>query len=214
MQPSTRGNQAHVSRETVQAAQGGGLSMFYAFPDRDPGDRPWNRSPSFNSHARNKRSMSIDIMQPEGEEMFRRLIAVSDVLVENNVPETIERAHATYEELSKINPELIMLRMPGYGLSGPYKNYRTLGTHMEGMTGHHYIRGYQDMDPSNDRRKPIQGRRSWRKWRFRRDDGLEKPPTHWQGAADRNGTLGGLHTLYGRGHSGLHHERQGNRATG
>ncbi len=148
MQPVTRGIQAHVSREAVRAAQGNGLSSGFAFPDGDPGDRPWNRSPSFNSHARNKRSMTTDIMHPEGREMFRRLIEISDVFVENNVPETIERAQATYEELSKINPKLIMLRVPGYGLSGPYKNYRTFGTHMEGMTGHHYIRGYPDMDPS------------------------------------------------------------------
>ena len=151
MQPSTRGQTAHVTKEQVDAVRNSTAtagSLFYAFPDWDPGETPFNRSPSFNSHARNKKSMTVDIMTPEGRDIFRRLVAKSDVFIENNVPETIERAQATYEELSEINPRLIQLRMPGYGLTGPYKNYRTFGTHMEGMTGHHHIRGYTDMDPS------------------------------------------------------------------
>ena len=148
MQPSTRGTAAHITQAQVDRAKGTGSALFMSFPDNEAGERPYNRSPAFNSHARNKRSMTLDIMTPEGQEMFRRLIAESDVFVENNVPETIERANATYEELSKVNPKLIMLRMPGYGLDGPYKNYRTFGTHMEGMAGHHHIRSYPDLDPS------------------------------------------------------------------
>ncbi|MCH7706697.1 MAG: CoA transferase, partial [Chloroflexi bacterium] len=147
LQPATRAILTHVPREMAQNARGVG-AMFYGFPDREPGERPWNRSPSFNSHARNKLSMTADIMQPDGLDAFLRLVAISDVVVENNVPETIERAHITYEELVEVNPKLIMVRMPGYGLSGPFKNYRTFGTHMEGMTGHHLLRSYTDMDPS------------------------------------------------------------------
>ncbi|MCH7801629.1 MAG: CoA transferase, partial [Chloroflexi bacterium] len=148
MQPSTRGSAAHITQEQVDRAKGTGSALFMSFPDNKAGERPYNRSPAFNSHARNKRSITLDIMTPEGQAMFRRLIAESDVFVENNVPVTIERANATYEELSKVNPKLIMLRMPGYGLDGPYKNYRTFGTHMEGMAGHHHIRSYPNLDPS------------------------------------------------------------------
>lgn len=147
IQPSTRGAETPVTREQAEAMRGTG-QLLYAFPDRDPGTRPWNRSPAFNSHARNKRSMTLNIMSPEGLDIFRRLIAVCDVLVENNVPETIERAHITYPELLPYNQRLIMLRMSAYGLSGPYKNYRSFGSHIESMTGHHYIRGYPDLDPS------------------------------------------------------------------
>ncbi len=147
LQPATRAILTHVPGEMARNAKGVG-AMFYGFPDRDPGERPWNRSPSFNSHARNKLSMTTDIMQPDGLDAFLRLVAMSDVMVENNVPETIERAHITYEELLEVNPKLIMIRMPGYGLTGPFKNYRTFGTHMEGMTGHHLLRSYTDMDPS------------------------------------------------------------------
>ena len=147
MQPNTRGNEARPSREFIQSLKGSG-QWGYAYPDREPGERPWNRIPAFNSHARNKLSMSGNIMATEGHDVLKHLVAISDVLVENNVPETIEKAHCTYEELVKVNPSLVMLRMPAYGLSGPYKNYRSFGTHMEATVGHHYLRGYTDSDPS------------------------------------------------------------------
>ena len=147
MQPSTRGNEAYPSKEFVESLKGTG-QWAYSYPDHDPNPRAWNRVPAFNSHARNKLSMTMNIMTPEGHEMLEELVAISDVLVENNVPETLEKAHCTYDELVKVNPSLIMLRMPAYGLSGSYKNYRSFGTHMEGFVGHHYLRGYTDADPS------------------------------------------------------------------
>jgi crotonobetainyl-CoA:carnitine CoA-transferase CaiB-like acyl-CoA transferase len=147
IQPSTRGAETRVTKEMAESFRGSG-QLLHAFPDRDPGERPWNRSPAFNSHARNKRSMTLDIMTAEGLEIFKRLVAVSDVLVENNVPETIEKAGITYEALAPLNPGLVMLRISAYGLSGPYKNYRSFGSHIESMTGHHFIRGYPDLDPS------------------------------------------------------------------
>lgn len=147
IQPLTRGADmppppAAALRQLAQM----GMTMF-SFPDFDPAGDPWNRSPGFNSHARNKLSMTADITTPEGREAFLQLIEKSDVLVENNVPETIEKANITYDVLKARNPNLIMLRMPAFGLSGPYKNYRALGTHIEGMIGHHYIRSYSDETP-------------------------------------------------------------------
>ena len=109
MQPTTRGLQARVSLETTRSAAGtsGAGSLFFAFPNRDPGERPWNRSPSFNSHARDKLSVTMDIMQPEGSDMFRRLVATADVLVENNVPETMEKLGISYQMLQE---ELLSLQ--------------------------------------------------------------------------------------------------------
>ena len=146
IQPSTRGAEQRFTKEQArQLAESGRLLA--AYPDFEPGEDPWNRNPSFNAHARNKKSMACDVMTPEGREAFLRLIAVSDVFVENNVPETIERAGLTWEALREVNPRLVMLRMPGFGLTGPYKNYRTFGHQAEGMIGHHYIRGYPDAGP-------------------------------------------------------------------
>ena len=69
--------------------------------------------------------------------------------MENNVPSTVERLGVVdYEALRRENPGLIMLRMPAFGINGPYKNYRALGMHMEGAVGHTWVRGYPDSDPS------------------------------------------------------------------
>jgi crotonobetainyl-CoA:carnitine CoA-transferase CaiB-like acyl-CoA transferase len=137
--PSTREQQITLAS---QGYSGGG-----GYPDFEPGDQPWNRNASFNSNARNKLSMTADITTDEGRDIFYRLVEKSDVVVENNVPETIAKAKITYEDLRRVQPQIIMLRMPAFGLSGPYKEFRGLGTHIEGMIGHHYIRGYPDGTP-------------------------------------------------------------------
>lgn len=147
IQPSTRGAEAQVTQEAVDRSADTRIPL-YSYPGRQVEPRPWNRSPAFNSHARNKKSMTVDVTTPEGLGVFRRLIAVADVFVENNVAETIEKAQIRYEDLVEYNPRLIMLRMPAYGLNGPFKNYRSFGTHMEGMTGHHHLRSYPNLDPS------------------------------------------------------------------
>lgn len=148
IQPSTRGGELRISKESIRSLRERGQGALYTFADDDPGERQWNRAAHFNSHARNKRSMTLDVMTPEGRDIFHRLIAISDVFVENNVPETIEKAQITFDQLSQTNPGLVMIRMPAYGLDGPYKNYRSFGNHIEAMTGHHYLRGYPDSDPA------------------------------------------------------------------
>jgi benzylsuccinate CoA-transferase BbsF subunit len=148
IQPATRGAENRVTKAAAEAARGNGHLLAMAYPERDPGEHPWNRLPAFNTHAHNKRSMTLDLMEPGGLEIFKRLVAISDVLVENNAPDTIERLGITYEQLRPINPRLIMLRISAYGLSGPYKYHRNFGTQIEGTIGHHYIRGYPDLDPS------------------------------------------------------------------
>ena len=146
IQPYSRLSLQRQSPEVQRlSAQSG--TTFALTPDLDPGPDPWNRGAAFNAHARNKRAITCDITSPEGHETFLRLIKECDVLVENNVPETIEKAGITYEELRQVNPNLIMLRMPAFGLTGPYKNFRGFGTHVEGMIGHHHLRGYEDLGP-------------------------------------------------------------------
>ncbi len=146
VQPYSRLSLQRQSPEVQRlSAQSG--TTFALTPDLDPGSDPWNRSAAFNAHARNKRAITCDITSPDGHDTFLRLIKECDVLVENNVPETIEKAGITYEELRRVNPNMIMLRMPAFGLDGPYKNFRGFGTHVEGMIGHHHLRGYEDLGP-------------------------------------------------------------------
>lgn len=147
IQPYTRGAENAPTREAM--LRGAELGVQPQYPDCEPGAEPWNRSASFNSHARNKRSMTCDVMSPEGRDAFLKLIAECDVLVENNVPTTIAKAGIGYEELREINPRLIMLRMPAFGLEGPYANYRAFGLHVEAMVGHTHLRGYPDQGPES-----------------------------------------------------------------
>ena len=145
VQPVTRGMERVPTKEQARTLAMGGGAL--GFPDHDPADDPWNRNASFNSHARNKRSMVADIMTDEGREAVLRLVEHCDVLVENNVPETIEKAGLDYETLRAINPRLIMLRMPAFALEGPYRNFRAFGLHVEAMIGHTLLRGYPGERP-------------------------------------------------------------------
>ena len=74
------------------------------------------------SEGRNKRSVTLNLRHPEGADLFRRLVAKSDVVCENFRPGTLEKWGVGWETLSGLNPGLIMLRVSGYGQTGPYKD--------------------------------------------------------------------------------------------
>ncbi|MBI4216613.1 MAG: CoA transferase [Chloroflexi bacterium] len=143
-QTFTRGSFARPRKEVV--ARGDIGNMCYV--NRDPGPRPWNRWAFHNSHARNKLGMTVDLRKPEGMEVLKRLVKVSDVVAENSQAEVMEKLGITYEMLKEVNPEIIYMRMPGYGTWGPYKEYRAYGANLEDAIGHSSLRGYPDLSPS------------------------------------------------------------------
>ena len=98
--------------------------------------------------GRNKRSVTCDVRTPEGQDVARRLIAQADVLVENFRPGTLERWGLDYETLSSTNPGLIMVRVSGFGQSGPYRNRPGYGSIGEAMGGLRYITGHPELAPS------------------------------------------------------------------
>ena len=102
----------------------------------------------FNAHARNKLGMTINLRDAKGIDIFKRLIKLSDVFVESNSPRVKEHLGITSDVLMEINPKLVMISMPAFGGTGPYKYYRALGAHQEGFGGHTYLRGYVDDDPT------------------------------------------------------------------
>ena len=144
--PMSRGLTAHPSEATLRALP----RLWGALPGNVPGARPWNRCPVFNAHARNKLSMTVDLLRPEGVDVLKSLAKISDVFIENNVTESMDKLGISYGMLTEQNPDIIMLRMPAYGNTGPYRNYRALGVHLEGVIGHSLLRGYADMDPSGN----------------------------------------------------------------
>ena len=117
-----------------------------AYPDWELGENRANRFALFNVHARNKQSATMDLTRPEGRQVFDRLLQVSDVLVENNTPTTMAKLEIDYEAVRKQRPDIVMVRMPGFGLDGPYTNYRSMGNHAEAVAGHTWLRNYADTD--------------------------------------------------------------------
>src|ERR671938_555550 len=85
--------------------------------------------------ARNKKSVTINLREGEGQDLARRLILEADVVVENFRPGTLEKWGLGYEALSGINPGLVMVRVSGYGQTGPYKDQAGVGSIGEAMGG-------------------------------------------------------------------------------
>ncbi|MDO8605612.1 MAG: CoA transferase [Phaeospirillum sp.] len=105
--------------EVIKIEQPGGGDTFRHFgsiTDRDGDSLMWL------SEARNKASITLDLRKPEGKALFLRLVAASDVVAENFRPGTLEKWGLGWEELSKVNPGLILLRISGYGQTGPYRD--------------------------------------------------------------------------------------------
>ena len=93
---------------------------------------------------RNKMSITIDLHHPEGQALVKRLAEQSDVLVNNYRPGTLERFNLGYEELRKVNPDIIVLSMPGYGSTGPGRLYASHGAQLMADSGMYYIWGHPD----------------------------------------------------------------------
>ncbi len=91
--------------------------------------------------SRNKRSIAIDLRGKEGQDIAKKLIAEADVLIENFRPGTLEGWGMSYEELAKLNPGLIMLRISGYGQTGPYRDLPGFGSIGEAMGGLRHLTG-------------------------------------------------------------------------
>lgn len=98
--------------------------------------------------GRNKRSVTLNLREPDGQEIARRIIASADILIENFRPGTMEKWGLSYEELQEINPRLIMVRVSGYGQTGPYSRRAGYGAIGEAMGGLRYIVGDPSTPPS------------------------------------------------------------------
>ncbi len=99
------------------------------------------------SECRNKKSATLDLRKPEGVELMKALIKESDVLVENFQPGTLEGWGLGWDVLSKVNPKLIMVRITGYGQTGPYKGRPGFGRIGNAFGGLSYLAGYPDRPP-------------------------------------------------------------------
>ena len=99
------------------------------------------------AQARNKKSITVNLRVPEGQQIVHRLAVDADIVIENFRPGALEKWNIGWEQLSKISPRLIMVRLSGYGQSGPYRDRPGFGTVAEAMGGMRYVTGYADRPP-------------------------------------------------------------------
>ena len=97
--------------------------------------------------ARNKQSVTLNLKTPEGIDIARRLIAGADIVVENFRPGVMEKLGLGWDVLSADNPGLVMVRLSGFGQTGPYRDQPGFGTIAESMGGMRYVTGYPDRPP-------------------------------------------------------------------
>jgi formyl-CoA transferase len=120
---------------------------------RGDGFRHWGRTrngvPLFwKMLSRNKRCVTLNLSSPKGRELLLALVRESDVLIENFTPGTMDKWKLGYDELSKVNPGLIMLSISAYGQTGPYSKRPGFGTLAEALSGYAHITGQPDGPPT------------------------------------------------------------------
>lgn len=98
--------------------------------------------------SRNKKCITVNLREKEGQEIVRELVSHMDIVLENFKPGTMEKWGLGYEELKKINPKVIMVRVSGYGQDGPYSSKPGFGSVGEALGGIRHLTGYPDLPPT------------------------------------------------------------------
>lgn len=113
-----------------------------------PGDKPlWETSPISHGANSNKRDITLDLESEAGLDLARRLIARADIVIENFSPRVMERFGLGWEQIHALNPEAIMVRMPAFGLEGPWRDRTGFAATIEQVSGLAWLTGYPDRAP-------------------------------------------------------------------
>ncbi|WP_197083512.1 CaiB/BaiF CoA transferase family protein, partial [Mycobacterium nebraskense] len=134
-----------VKVESIQRPDGHRYSGAFAYE----GDDWYERSPIWQGTNLNKRDLTLDLTSERGLNIARRLAAEADVVVENFSPRVVEQFGLDYESLVALNPDVIAVRMPGYGLQGPWRDYVGWALNFEQTSGMSAATGYPDGPPCN-----------------------------------------------------------------
>ena len=115
---------------------------------RPPEDHWWEWGPIFHAVNMGKRGVTVDLGHEEGIDVFRRLLRTADVLLENYTPRVMDQFGLTWDTVHALNPELIMVRMPAFGLDGPWRDRTGFAQTMESVSGMAWRTGFPDGPPT------------------------------------------------------------------
>ncbi|MCV7359662.1 CaiB/BaiF CoA transferase family protein [Mycolicibacterium fluoranthenivorans] len=107
----------------------------------------WERSPIFSALNTNKKSVTVDFQTEAGRDVLRRLIAASDVVVENFTPRVIDQLGLDFDAVRALREDIVMVRMPGFGLQGPWRDNPAFAYIIEDASGLSWLTGYPDRPP-------------------------------------------------------------------
>ena len=127
------------------AARPDGARLVGGVPQSE--DQFWERSPIFAALNSNKKSVTIDLRSARGIELVRQLVATCDVVVENFTPRVLDQLGLAYDTLRSVRPDLVMLRMPGFGLDGPWRDLPAFAFVVEDASGLTWLTGHPDQLP-------------------------------------------------------------------
>ncbi|OBG15497.1 CoA-transferase [Mycolicibacterium celeriflavum] len=107
----------------------------------------WERSPIFSGLNTNKKSVTLDIRSDRGVELLRELVKTSDVIVENYTPRVLDQIGLDFDAVHRLRPDAIMMRMPGFGLDGPWRDKPAFAYVIEDCSGITWLTGHPDQNP-------------------------------------------------------------------
>jgi crotonobetainyl-CoA:carnitine CoA-transferase CaiB-like acyl-CoA transferase len=111
-------------------------------------DQWWEKSPIFSGLNTNKKGLTLDLQSTAGRDVLMRLIATSDVIVENFTPRVLDQIGLDFAAVQAVRPDAIMLRMPGFGLDGPWRDNPAFAYVIEAASGISWLTGYPDRTPN------------------------------------------------------------------
>ena len=138
---------AHLGAEVIRVESARRVCLLRNLPPWLEGKPGINRSGYFNQYNQGKRSITLDLRQPEAKEIAERLVAASDVAAENFAGGVIERLGLGYEALKRVKEDIIMISMSGYGQTGPESGYVSYGPAQVPLAGMSSLTGYAGWQP-------------------------------------------------------------------